>query len=181
MNTNEWGRPHADHSDRAFDQEVGARVRRHRLAGGNSLSHLASVMTFLGHRWDTGIASRVELGKRRLQLREAQSLAALFGVGIDELMPAYRPDLQERGSGSWHTEPVTVIHEGQFMPPIKLDESRGFSAVRVHNDEILPPEVVEAISGEKFTPVCCSGECCGPGSHCCVNAGPHEHEADRVT
>lgn len=23
---------------------------------------------------------------------------------------------------------------------------------------------------------CCRGECCGPGSWCCANAGEHKHE-----
>lgn len=31
---------------------------------------------------------------------------------------------------------------------------------------------------------CCVGECCAPGSYCCQNAGPHDHEpaelADRL-
>lgn len=23
---------------------------------------------------------------------------------------------------------------------------------------------------------CCTGTCCGPGSYCCANAGPHDHD-----
>lgn len=25
---------------------------------------------------------------------------------------------------------------------------------------------------------CCVGQCCGPGSYCCQNAGPHTHEEE---
>lgn len=25
---------------------------------------------------------------------------------------------------------------------------------------------------------CTGGDCCGPGSYCCANTGPHNHEAE---
>ncbi|QXN73616.1 thymidylate synthase [Gordonia phage AikoCarson] len=27
-------------------------------------------------------------------------------------------------------------------------------------------------------PVCCTGDCCGPGSYCCARANPHSHDKD---
>ena len=27
-----------------------------------------------------------------------------------------------------------------------------------------------------FGPCCTGGDCCGPGSYCCANTGPHTHD-----
>lgn len=68
------------------EEVLGRRVKGHRQAREWSQEELASKMIEAGFPWTQSIVTRTETATRPVRVDEAAALAALFGVGVDELI-----------------------------------------------------------------------------------------------
>lgn len=87
------------------------------------------------------------------------------------LPPRHGLPRKERPKETWHTDPSShTCYDGNGRracaapcPIVGHDPAPGAPRSEV----------------TKADAACCVGQCCGPGSYCCQNAGPHDHESEK--
>lgn len=111
------------------------------------------------------VAIRVRDARRRMGITQKELSKKMRDAGYTTWTPV-KVSRFEKGeqdlklNEAWTLSVLLGCRIEDFLPPIKL------------TPELFPQRYVAGAP----EPVCCVGECCGPGSYCCVNAGPHEHE-----